>query len=284
MAKDPQLSNEQLKEQLIAQHQKQSTNSEYPTEIVELPSKGLVYPLDSALSSGKVEMKYMTAKEEDILTSDNLLKKGIAIDRLLQSLIVGNGDGKRINFNELLIGDKNAIMFAARVLGYGAKFETEVACPKCGTTNIVPIDISQFKDKEIDESLYKNANEFSFTLPVSKKVVMFRLTTHGDELKASQDARARKGKNKFGERMQSQITTRLKQQIISVDGNDEKQFIDSSVDQMLSRDALALRQYILEITPDLDTSIYFECTECGHEEESMSFPLTSDFFWPRASR
>ena len=275
-----QMNNDAIKEQLISQHQKTQTNTEYPTEIVELPSKGLAYSLDNPLSSGKVEMKYMTAKEEDILTSDNLLKKGIAIDRLLQSLIVGNGDGKKINYNDLLVGDKNAVMMAARVLGYGGKYETKVNCPKCGEENIVEVDITSFRDREIDFSKFNNENRFDFSLPISKKVVTFRLTTHGDEMQAASAAKARKGKNRYGERTQSQVTARLKQQIISVDNDDSTDIINATVNTMLSRDSLALRNYIKELTPDLETDVYFECEHCGYAED-IPFPITQDFFWPR---
>ena len=123
-------------------------------------------------------------------------------------------------------------------------------------------------------------NRFDFELPVSKKIVTFRLTTHGDEMQANAAAKSRKGKNKFGERTQTQITARLKQQIIAVDGDDDKNLIDSFVDTMLSRESLALRNYIKDITPDLDMDIYFECDHCSYEAD-IPFPLTSDFFWPR---
>ena len=88
--------------------------SKYPTETIDLPSGGKLYPQDSPLSSGKIEIKYMTAKEEDILTSANLIKKGVVIDRLLDSIIVTEGVG----IDDLILGDKNAIMVAARILAY----------------------------------------------------------------------------------------------------------------------------------------------------------------------
>ena len=197
----------------------------FPTEEVELPSKGLVYPEDNPLSSGKVEIKYMTAKEEDILTNQNYIKNGTVLDKLLKSLIVT----PNVNYDDLLVGDKNAILIAARVLGYGGKYETKVNCPKCGEENIIEVDITSFRDKEIDFSKFNNENRFDFSLPISKKVITFRLTTHGDEMQAASAAKARKGKNRYGERTQSQVTARLKQQIISVDNDDSTDIINATV-------------------------------------------------------
>ena len=155
------LTDDQLKQQVIHQSYVESkeakpttekSNHKFPTEFVELPSKGWLYPEDNPLSSGKVEMKYMTAKEEDILTSQNLIKKGLVIDQLLRSLIVSP-----INYNDLLVGDKNAIMVAARILGYGADYPVEVQCPECGTKNKVEINLSEIQEKQIDEANSKVA-------------------------------------------------------------------------------------------------------------------------------
>ena len=96
-------------------------NFKFPTEMVDLPSKGHFYVDGHPLSKGKVEVKYMTAREEDILTSQNLIKQGVVIDKLLQSLIVD----KSIKVDDMLVGDKNAIMVAARILGYGKNYEIE---------------------------------------------------------------------------------------------------------------------------------------------------------------
>ena len=98
----------------------------FPTEVVDLPSKGKLYPPDSPLASGTIEMKYMTAKEEDILTNQNYIEKGIVIDKLLQALIVD----KTIDYNELLVGDKNALLIAARILGYGKEAGKVEKLPK----------------------------------------------------------------------------------------------------------------------------------------------------------
>ena len=148
-----------------------------PTETVELPSKGLLYPEGHALSTGTVEMKYMTAKEEDILTNQNYIKNGTVIDKLLQSMIV-----TEFNYDELLIGDKNAIMIAARILSYGKEYPADLGYGE------QIVDLSQFEHKQIEESIYKRGiNEFTFTLPTTDNVVTFKLLSHGDEKRIEQE-------------------------------------------------------------------------------------------------
>ena len=148
-----------------------------PTEEISLPSKGLLYPKDSPLSTGKITMKYMTAREEDILTNSNFIRQGTVIDKLLQALIV-----TPINYDELLIGDKNAILIAARVLGYGAEYTFKYTNER-GQEVEAKIDLSTLNEKIIDESLLKKGNDFTFALPKSGNVVTFKLLTHGDEKK-----------------------------------------------------------------------------------------------------
>ena len=142
-----------------------------PTETVELPSKGLLYPKESPLSSGTIEMKYMTAKEEDILTNQNYIQQGTVIDKLLESLIVTEG----VKFEELLVGDKNAIMVAARILSYGKDYEITYLGEN------ITVDLSLLDAKPIEEEVYKNGNKFSFELPHTKNNVTFKLLTHKDE-------------------------------------------------------------------------------------------------------
>src|SRR5210317_2141282 len=178
---------------------------QFPTEVIDLPSKGLLYPEDSPLSSGKVEMKYMTAREEDILTNVNYLEQGIVIDKLLESLVVS-----KIDHNELLIGDKNALLIAARVLGYGKDYEIEYLGQP------YTVDLSELKLKELDESLFeKGKNEFEFTLPTTNTKIKFKLLTQGDETKINEEI---KGLQKIDKNASYENTTRLKHMILSVDG------------------------------------------------------------------
>ena len=181
----------------------------FPTEMVELPSKGLVYPEENPLSSGKIEMKYMTAKEEDILTNQNYINNGTVIDELLKALII-----TKINYNDLIVGDKNAIMVAARVLGYGKDYNFTYN----NEEHIV--DLSQLDSKEVNEKDFtKGKNEFSFTLPTSGTLITYKLLTHGDDKKVNNEIKGLKKLNKLAS---PELSTRLKHMILSVNGDAEK--------------------------------------------------------------
>jgi len=241
----------------------------FPTEVVDLPSKGLLYPKDSPLSTGKIEIKYMTAKEEDILTSANLIKKGIVVEKLIEALIVD----KSIKSNELLIGDKNAVLIASRILAYGKEYEVEIAGQR------VEVDLTQLSDNKLDESLVVDGkNEFEFELPATKRKLTFKLLTSGDEKEIEKEI---EGYRKVGDGIGYDLTTRLKSQIISVDGDDKKTTINNFVDnEFLSRDSIAFREYLNKISPDVDmTSTYIDSD--GIEKE-FTVPMTVTFLWPAA--
>jgi hypothetical protein len=234
-----------------------------PTEIVELPSKGLLYPEDSELAKGTVEMKYMTAKEEDILTNQSYIRNGTVLDRLMKSLIVS-----KINFDDLLIGDKNAIMIAARILGYGSEYTFEY-----GGENQT-VDLTQIENKPLKEELFtSNANEFTFTLPHSKNTVAFKILTHKDEQDISREL---EGLKKINKDSSPEMSTRLKYMITSVEGNREKKDIREFVDNyLLAKDARALREYIKEIQPDVDLTFF-----PSGGSNRVNIPIGVSFFWP----
>ena len=241
----------------------------FPTEMVELPSKGYFYADGHPLSSGKVEVKYMTAKEEDILTSQNLIQQGIVLDKLLQSLIVD----KSIKLEDLLIGDKNAIMVAARILGYGKNYEFtydgEEHKVDLSTLNPIDLDFSKFT---------KGKNEFNFKLPNSEREIVFKLLTQKDENEVDSELVARKKLNKH---QSTELTTRMKKMILSVDGNSDRTFINNFIDnEFLSIDSLAFRQYLAEITPDVDMNT--TVVNSAGEEIEVTIPVTLRFFWPSA--
>ncbi len=252
---------------------------QFPTEVVDLPSKGSLYSKDSPLSKGEVEIKYMTAKEEDILTSQNLIRKGLVIDKLLESLVVDSS----INLDEMLIGDKNALMVASRVLGYGKNYEFEVNCPACSERNKDNIDLTSLKDKEIDHSVFKGGvNEFGFDLPASKRKITYKILTQRDESDVTAELKALK-KVSAG-KQDHEVTTRLKKSILSVDGNDDTVHVNSFVEnEFLSRDSLAFRNHLVKTTPDIDMDYLFSCELCGFEQE-MTVPMTVQFFWPTARK
>jgi hypothetical protein len=239
-----------------------------PTETVTLPSKGLLYPKESPLAKGEIEMKYMTAKEEDILTNANYMKNGTIIDKLLQSMII-----TPIDYNELLVGDKNAILVAARILGYGKEYTINYNGVE--TT----IDLTQLSEKEVDESLFASGiNEFSFELPLSKNVVTFKLLTHGDEQKIDAEI---KGMQKINPTASYEMTTRLKYMITSINGDRDIKTIRDFVDNALrAPDARALRQYYTTISPDINMK--FIPQNENYVGEGIDIPIGLNFFWPDA--
>ncbi len=247
-------------------------NFPFPTEIISLPSKGLCYPESSPLSKGEITIKLMTAKEEDILTSANLVKKGVHLDKLLESVVVEPG----VNVNDLLVGDKNAILISSRVLAFGPDYDVTVTDPTEREPVKVTIDLSKIQIKEVDESLLNRNNEYNYTLPVSKVNIKFRLLTHGDELAIQKDVealqKATKGSN--------EITSRYRRIITEVDGNRDFGYISSFVsNRLLAGDSKALRKQISTISPDLDLKFEYESPFTG-EKEALRIPFGVDFFYP----
>tara|TARA_R110002074_G_scaffold121893_3_gene256376 strand:+ start:287 stop:1171 length:885 start_codon:yes stop_codon:yes gene_type:complete len=266
--------------------QKKVSDYKFPTEIVDLPSKGLVYPKDSALSSGKVEMKYMTAKEEDILTTQSYIKDGSVLDRLFQSLIISNGDGTPVKYIDITLGDKNAIMIAARILGYGKDYEVEIDDPtQPGTMQKEVIDLTQFESTEYDGSgqteLHKN--EYEFELPQSKRKVTFQALTESKERKIKHQLEAqRKASRKLNDKTDKQLTIRLKNTIVSVDGDTEQTTINHFVEnELFAADSRALRTHINKVVPDVDLTYEFISDETG-EGRDMLLPMGLGFFWPQS--
>jgi len=240
---------------------------QFPTEEVTLPSKGLLYPSENPLSKGVIEIKYMTAKEEDILTNQNYIQKGTVIDKLLKSLIV-----TPIDYNDLLTGDKNAILIAARILGYGANYEFKYQDKDAS------VDLSELEDKELDESLItEGKNAFDFTLPFSKKSITFKLLTQADDTKIANEL---KGLKKIDKNANPENTTRLKHTILSVDGDSTPKTIREFVDnQLLARDAREFRKYITHVSPDVDLNVNLTFND-GETVENVSLPIGVNFFWP----
>ena len=246
----------------------------FPTEEVDLPSKGLIYPETNPLSSGKIELKYMTAKEEDILSNANFIRQGTVIDKLLQSMIV-----TPIDFNELLNGDKNAILLAARILGYGKDYDFIYTDPNTGESEKVTADLSLLDTKQVDESIFTpGKNEFNFELPISKVVITFKLLTHGDEQKLDKEIAGMKKLNAQGS---FDVTTRLKHTVLAVNGDREVATVREFSDNMLARDVRAFREYVNKISPDVDLKVSFTKAN-GDVVEGVDLPIGANFFWPDA--
>lgn len=241
-----------------------------PTEVIELTSQGKVYDLTNPLSSGTVEMKYMTAREEDILTNVNLLKQGLAIEKVIQSLIKSP-----IKYEDLLLGDRNGLLIAARILAYGSSYSFEYFDSETETQEVVKIDLQNLKNKQVDYTLYGNKNEFTFELPYSKNTLTFKLLTVADEKAIEAELKGLKKANLTA----GEVTTRLKKQILSVNGDYEARAVRDFVDNyLIAKDSNPLRAYIGKITPDIDLTVNF--TLLSGKEVEQSLPLTAEFFFP----
>ena len=254
---------------------KQADKKKFPTEFIDLPSNGWFYPENHPLASGQVELKYMTAREEDILTSANLIRQGKVIDTLINALLVTD-----VSYDDILVGDKNAIMIAARILGYGKDYDIDLNCPKCGELNKLQIDLTGLNNKELPFDKYSQySNEFDFQLPLAKQNITFKLMSGGDEKALESEM---KGLAKFANKKGpgKNLTTRLKHQIIAIDGNRDTKLIREYVDNdLFAQDSLALRNYMREASPDVITKFNFECESCGHTE-TVDMPIDTGFFWP----
>lgn len=244
----------------------------FPTEVISLPSKGLCYPESSPLSKGELTIKLMTAKEEDILTSTNLIRKGIQLDKLLESIVVEPG----VDINDLIIGDKNAILVTSRILAFGPEYNVTINDPEEKEPVETVVDLSKIKIKEIDETMLNRNNEYDFILPVSKLPIKFKLITHGDELMINKDIEASQKTLKTG----NEITARYRRIITEVEGNRDFGYISNFVsNRLLAGDSKALRKHIASMTPDLDLTFEYSSPFTG-ETEALRIPFGVDFFYP----
>ena len=248
-------------------------NYDFPTEIISLPSQGKCYPESNPLSKGTVEIKYMTAKEEEILASQNLVRKGVVIDKLFESIIVD----KDVNIDDIVLGDKNAILLATRILGYGPEYKIEVI-NSLGDKQEVSVDLGKVQTKEINFDLLSSENKYEFTTPHGNNKLEFKILTHGDEKKIDADIKALQRLNKGD--VSAELTTRYRFMILSVDGESDTKTITNFINnKFITRDTKAFREYIAKITPDINMEFDFEDEQTG-ETEVRSIPMGVGFFWP----
>ena len=247
-------------------------NYDFPTEVITLPSEGKGYPESSPLSKGTIEIKYMTAREEEILTSQNLIKKGIVLNKLFESIVID----KDVNVDDILLGDKNAIMLATRILAYGAKYPIEIT-GNDGEKEQIDVDLSKVQTKDVDLSKLRRDNRYEFITPSGNKM-LFKLLTHGDEQKIDADIKALAKFNKGG--ISSELTTRYRYMIQEIDGkSDTKSITDFINNRFLAKDTRAFREHIRDISPDINMEFDYENPETG-EKEVRSIPMGVGFFWP----
>lgn len=248
-------------------------NYDFPTEVISLPSQGKCYPEGNPLSSGQLEIKYMTAKEEEILSSQNLIRKGVVLDKLFESIIVD----KKVNVDDIVLGDKNAIMLAARILGYGAEYPVQIQ-DDLGETHQTIVDLSKVQTKDIDLDLLTPENLYTFTTSTGVNLE-WRLLTHGDEKKIEADIRALERLNKDNG-PSAELTTRYRYMIVSVDGKTDTQTITSFINNsFLTRDTRAFRETIRKHQPDINMEFEWENPNTG-TKEVKSIPMGVNFFWP----
>ncbi len=255
----------------IAQAQKEE--QKYPTETIPLTTKGWFYPEGHPLSSGEIELKAMTAKEEDILANQDLLRRGKVLDKLLESLIVD----KSFKQEEILVPDKDAIFIGIRRLSYGDDYPVTITCPACGNVNKVTINLSTLNFKNNDFSnVSKGVNSFSFTFPICKKNITYKILNQFDEQLIEAELTNLK---KVSKESTGDLTVRLKYIVTSVENNPDKTIIRKFVDTLRAKDSLAFRKHMKETMPALDKTIDFKCENCPFERR-MEMPIEASFLWP----
>lgn len=247
---------------------------EVPIESVPLPSLGVIYPQDGPLHGKEtIDIRAMTAKEEDILTSRAYIKNGTVLSKLIHSCVVN----KQINPDDLISGDRNALLVSLRITGYGADYDIEVDCPECGAKNKSTFDLSQLKIKRLEvDPVSPGENLFEVKLPLTKKTVKVKFLTGHDEREMMVISERKK---KSGLKTDSAITDRLIRSIVSVENITDKNKIGIFVRNLPARDSLALRRFLDRHEPGVDMKAWMSCTSC-HEESEVTLPMGASFFWP----
>ena len=243
-----------------------------PTEFVDLPTKGRFYPEGHSLAGKEtLEISYMTAKEEDILTSKTLLKKGLAMDRLIASILVD----KTIDISDMYVADKNAIMIAARITGFGAEYETRTSCPACSKTSRYTFDLNECKPYYGSEDIEISSDgTFNVELPVTKVTAQIKILSAKEEAYLTKLAE-NKAKKSLPE---TSLTDQLKAIVVSLNKETERPLINKFIDIMPAQDSRFLRKEYAKAAPGVEMKNNFVCSSCGHEQE-VEIPLTVDFFW-----
>lgn len=247
---------------------------EIPVESVPLPSRGVIYSESGALfGKDTIDIKPMTAKEEDILTSRAYIKSGTVLTKLLSSCIVD----KSIDPDELISGDRNALLVSLRITGYGSDYDVEVECPECSQRSKQTFDLSQLEIKRLEvEPVSLGQNLFEVKLPVTKKSVKVKFLTGNDERDMMVTSERRK---KSGMKVESMITDRLSRSIVSVDGITDRNKLGFFVKNLPARDSLALRRFLDKHEPGIIMKSWMSCPSC-HEQSEVGLPMGASFFWP----
>lgn len=249
------------------------TEFEVPTDFIDLPSGGLFYPN----GKNRVEVKYLTAEDENILTSSDLIKSGKVLDVLLQNALID----KEITPDEMLTGDRNAVLINLRITGYGDEYETKTTCPSCSEVNNKSILLSSLGIRDMADNP-DSEGMFSVMLPKCKANVRFRLLTGADETRLQKVNESGKKTMKGKFKVATVLTERYLLQIMEVNGNRDKTYIKKFIGVMPIADSFFFREYLKEIEPGIDLNYGFDCDNCGHHY-SQDVPITAKLFWPNAN-
>jgi hypothetical protein len=244
-----------------------------PTELVDLPSKGMFYPPNHPLyRKDTIEIKQMTAKEEDILTSKNLLKKGVALDKLLQALVVD----KKINTDSLTQEDRSAIVLAARISAYGQEYVTTVTCPSCGNKSKDSFDLLEKLDvvEQAPPAVVDESGLLNITLPKTGWKVKCRVLNGYDEKEMTRLATAKKNLSEAD----SQLTDQMKMTVVSINDVTEQELLTTAIESMPAKDSKYLRTVYQETVKGVDMRHTFKCNSCDFQGV-LEVPLNADFFW-----
>lgn len=269
-----------MSEKISLSNQVASAPEAVPSEAIAIPSEGKFYPPGHPLHQAQfIEIRPMTARDEDILTSRALFKQGKVIDSLLRSCVLTKG----LDVSQMLVGDRNAAIIGIRVSGYGADYSTKLECPTCGAKSDIELDLGQLPLKKVPDDVQPISaftNEFSFRLPVSGKIANFRLPVGSDEQELVMlIERMRKATG-----AENLVTSRLMQQILSIDGETDRNKLAGMIRNLPAKDSRELRGYMDSCAPDVRLVSKFSCQACDFENEEVEVPLSTDFFWPKTGR
>lgn len=248
---------------------------EVPIESIPLPTRGVIYHPDSTLFNREVlQIKSMTAREEDILASPAFHKEGTSLTHLIQSCLID----KSINSEEMITGDRMALMVGIRVTGYGPEYNASASCQSCGYKNDFIVDLSKLGIKRLKiNPLKPGENKFEFLLPVTKKKVVFKYATERDN--RERNVTLKNMQKALGNSISNSITSFLENSIVAVDGVTDRSKIKHFVLNMPAFDSKSLRSFIIDNEPGMDMTCSFDCVSCSHRNESI-LPMTTEFFWP----
>ena len=236
-------------------------------ELIKLPSKGLFYKHGIS----EVQVEYMTSKDEDLLTTPSLIDSGKVLDLLLKRKIKTKG----ISIEELLPGDRNAILLFLRTSSYGPEYKVNVFDPRTNKQFPATVNLLELKYKEVEEKPDENGL-YSIELPMRKKTVKVRILSAGEENEIFKQAEA--NKEEFKQEFSEYHTMKLKASIVSINNNRDRSYIDRFVNVMPAGDSLAIRRKLLDIIPDVDMSYEFTAPD-GHKF-TANLSIGLDFFFP----